>query len=94
MAASYGDVILAKLAMQQRLVAPTQVQECLQAQEAGRRAGFEQPLGQVLVKRGYLTRGIQKQLDTARELAERSRYAKLSVQLLLRHGRPGEDDPR
>ncbi|MFC1707376.1 serine/threonine-protein kinase [Planctomycetota bacterium] len=90
MPASYSDVVFAKLALQQRLIVPEHLHECLSAQEAGRRAGVAQTIGQVLVKRGYLSHRVMHQLEMARELAERSRCAKLSIQLLLRHGRPGE----
>ena len=54
MPATYSDVLLAKLALQQRAVAGEHLRECLNAQEAGRRAGIEQSLGQVLIKRGFL----------------------------------------
>jgi predicted Ser/Thr protein kinase len=63
----------------------------LNAQEAGQQAGVAQALREVVVKRGYMAHGVARQLDQARELAERSRHAKLSVQLLLRHGRPAEE---
>ncbi|MHC4831295.1 MAG: protein kinase domain-containing protein, partial [Planctomycetota bacterium] len=87
---SYSDVLFAKLALNQGLVAPPHLQESLSALEASQRAGVRQTIGQVLLKRGYLTHYAARQLETARKLAERSRRAKLTVQLLLRHGRPEE----
>lgn len=90
MPATYSDVLLAKLALQQRAVAGDHLRECLNAQEAGRRAGIEQSLGQVLIKRGFLSHATLRQLEIAREVGERSRRAKLTVQLLLRRGHPPE----
>jgi hypothetical protein len=94
MAASYSDVLLAKLALQQRAVAADYLRECLNAQEAGRRAGVEQTLGQVLLKRGYVTHAVLRQLEAAREVGERTRRAKLELQLLVRRGRPPEETLR
>ncbi|HVY62552.1 MAG TPA: hypothetical protein VHF22_12910, partial [Planctomycetota bacterium] len=90
MAASYTDILLGRLALQNGVVGGDQLRECLNAQEAGKRAGVEQTLSQVLVKRGYLTRAQQRDLEAARDVAVRARRAKVAVQLLLRHGRPAE----
>jgi hypothetical protein len=90
MPASYQDILFGRLALQNSVVGGDQLRECLNAQEAGKRAGVEQSLGQVLVKRGYLTRAQQRDLEAARDVAARGRRAKVGVQLLLRHGRPTE----
>jgi predicted Ser/Thr protein kinase len=87
MPASYADILFGRLALTNNLVGGDQLRECLNAQEAGKRAGVEQTLAQVLVKRGYLTRGQLREVEIAREAAERGRRAKVAIQLLLRHGR-------
>jgi len=91
MPATYTDILLGKLSLQYQILSAAQLHECLNALEAGQRAGIAQTLTQVLVKRGYLTRSAQRDLDVAVQLAERGRRAKLIVQLLLKHGRPGEN---
>ncbi len=44
----------------------------------------------MLLKRGYLTHALLRQVDAARAHAVRARQAKLAVELLLRVGRPSE----
>jgi serine/threonine-protein kinase len=90
MASTYADVLLGKLALDYRVVSTSALRECLDAQEAGQRAGVESTLGQVLIKRGYLTHAAVQRLDQWRDYSERARRANLAVQILLRHGRPGE----
>src|SRR5438045_1828973 len=90
MPASYPDILLGKLALQLKLVGGQELRECLNAQEAGRRAGVEQSLAAVLVKRGYLNRQGARELEAARDQTERGRRAKMAVQVLMRQGRPGD----
>ncbi|MBP8646681.1 MAG: DUF342 domain-containing protein [Syntrophobacteraceae bacterium] len=56
----HDDVILARLAVQQRFVTEQQVQEALSLQQAGKKAGKVQPLRDILLDRKWITR---KQLD-------------------------------
>jgi hypothetical protein len=91
MPATYADVLFAKIAVERGVFSAEQIRECLNAQEAGRRAGVEQSLGQVLIKRGYANYAQVHDLERARELGERSRRAKLAVELLIRRGRPAEE---